>query len=34
MCLIVKKKQLWIVAMIFAALASAQMVHVLYFVPL
>jgi len=34
MCLIVKKKPLWIVAMIFAALATAQMVHVLYFVPL
>jgi hypothetical protein len=34
MCLIVKKKPLWIVAMIFAALATVQMVHILYFVPL
>ena len=30
MCLIVKKKPLWIVSLILATLATAQMIHVLY----
>ena len=34
MCLIVKKKPLWIAALILGALAVAQMIYVLYFVPL
>jgi hypothetical protein len=34
MCLIVKKKPLWFAAMIFGALAAAQMVYVLDFLPL
>ena len=34
MCLIVKKKPLWIVSSILGGLATAQMVHVLYFMPL
>lgn len=34
MCLIVKKKPLWIGAMILGAMAAAQMIHVLYFMPL
>lgn len=34
MCLIVKKKPLWFAAMILGALAVAQMVYVLYFLPL
>jgi hypothetical protein len=34
MCLIVKKKPLWIVSTIFGGLATAQMIYVLYFVPL
>ena len=34
MCLIVKKKPLWIVAGVLAALATAQMVYVLYFIPM
>ncbi|MGC9943159.1 MAG: DUF4337 domain-containing protein [Verrucomicrobiota bacterium] len=34
MCLIVKKKPLWIVSGILAALATAQMVYVLYVLPL
>jgi Domain of unknown function (DUF4337) len=32
-CLIVKKKPLWIVSTIFGALATAQMVYVLYLLP-
>jgi hypothetical protein len=32
-CLIVKKKPLWIVSTIFGALATAQMIYVLYFLP-
>ena len=34
MCLIVKKKPLWLVSMIFATLATGQMVYVLYLLPL
>lgn len=34
MCLIVKKKPLWIASLILGALATAQMVHVLYLLPL
>jgi len=34
MCLIVKKKPLWFAAMILAALATGQMVYVLYFLPM
>jgi len=34
MCLIVKKKPLWIVSTILGALAAAQMIYVLYFLPL
>ena len=34
MCLIVKKKPLWIVSTILGALAAAQMINVLYFLPL
>jgi cation transport ATPase len=34
MCLIVKKKPLWFAAMILGALASAQMLYVLYFLPM
>jgi nitrate reductase NapE component len=34
MCLIVKKKPLWIVSTIFGGLAAAQMIYVLYFMPL
>ena len=34
MCLIVKKKPLWFAAMILAALATGQMVFVLYFLPM
>ena len=34
MCLIVKKKPLWIVSTILGALAVAQMIYVLYFLPL
>ena len=34
MCLIVKKKPLWIAAMALGALAVAQMVYVLYVMPL
>ncbi len=34
MCLIVKKKPLWIVSSILGALATAQMIYVLYFIPL
>ncbi len=33
-CLIVKKKPLWIVASLLGALATAEMIHVLYFMPL
>jgi hypothetical protein len=33
-CLIVKKKPLWIVAGLLGALATAEMIHVLYFMPL
>ena len=33
MCLIVKKKPLWIVSSIFGALAVAQMIYVLYLLP-
>ncbi|HEY4416216.1 MAG TPA: DUF4337 domain-containing protein [Verrucomicrobiae bacterium] len=33
MCLIVKKKPLWIVSTILGVLATAQMVYVLYFLP-
>ena len=34
MCLIVKKKPLWIVSTILGGLAAAQMIYVLYFLPL
>jgi hypothetical protein len=34
MCLIVKKKPLWIVSTILGGLATAQMIYVLYFLPL
>jgi len=34
MCLIVKKKPLWIVSGILGALATAQMIYVFYFMPL
>ena len=34
MCLIVKKKPLWFAAMILAALASGQMLYVIYFLPM
>lgn len=34
MCLIVKRKPLWIVSIIFGTLATAQMVYVLYLLPL
>lgn len=34
MCLIVKKKPLWIVSIIFGAIATGQMVYVLYLLPL
>lgn len=34
MCLIVKKKPLWIVSSILAALATAQMIYVLFVMPL
>jgi len=34
MCLIVKKKPLWIVSSVLGALATAQMICVLYFIPL
>lgn len=34
MCLIVKKKPLWIVSTVLGALATAQMIYVLYFLPL
>jgi len=34
MCLIVKKKPLWIAAMVLGALAAGQMVYVLYFMPM
>ena len=34
MCLIVKKKPLWIVSSVLGALATAQMIYVLYFHPL
>jgi hypothetical protein len=34
MCLIVKKKPLWIASLIFGALAAAQMIYVLFFLPL
>lgn len=34
MCLIVKKKPLWIVSLILAVLATIQMMDVLYFLPL
>jgi hypothetical protein len=34
MCLIVKKKPLWIVSSILGALATAQMIYVLYIMPL
>jgi hypothetical protein len=34
MCLIVKKKPLWIVSLILASLATIQMIDVLYFMPL
>ena len=34
MCLIVKKKPLWFASMILGALALAQMIYVLYFLPL
>jgi hypothetical protein len=34
MCLIVKKKPLWIVSLILGTLATAQMIYVLYFLPL
>ena len=34
MCLIVKKKPLWIVSSILGALATAQMIYVLYFLPM
>jgi hypothetical protein len=34
MCLIVKKKPLWFASMILGALAAAQMIFVLYFLPL
>jgi len=33
MCLIVKKKPLWFAAMILGTLAAAQMVYVLYYLP-
>jgi len=33
-CLIVKKKPLWIVSGLLGALATAEMIHVLYFMPL
>jgi hypothetical protein len=33
-CLIVKKKPLWIVSSVFGALATAQMVYVLYLLTL
>ena len=33
MCLIVKKKPLWIVSSMLGALATAQMIYVLYFIP-
>jgi hypothetical protein len=34
MCLIVKRKPLWIISIIFGAIATAQMVYVLYLLPL
>jgi hypothetical protein len=34
MCLIVKKKPLWFASMILALLAVAQMVYVLYVMPI
>jgi len=34
MCLIVKKKPLWIVSIIFGIIATGQMVYVLYLLPL
>jgi len=34
MCLIIKKKPLWIVSIIFGIIATVQMVYVLYFLPL
>ncbi len=34
MCLIVKKKPLWIVSTLFGLLATAQMIYVLYILPL
>jgi type IV secretory pathway component VirB8 len=34
MCLIVKKKPLWIASMIFGALAVAQMIYILFILPL
>jgi competence protein ComGF len=34
MCLIVKKKPLWIVSTIFGGLATAQMIYVLFIIPL
>ncbi len=34
MCLIVKKKPLWIVSTVLGVLATAQMIYVLYFMPL
>ena len=34
MCLIVKKKPLWIVSTILGGLATAQMIYVLYFLPM
>ncbi len=34
MCLIIKKKPLWIASMIFGALAVAQMIYILFILPL
>jgi hypothetical protein len=34
MCLIVKKKPLWIISIIFGSIATGQMVYVLYLLPL
>ena len=34
MCLIVKKKPLWVVSSVIGALATAQMIYVLYFQPM
>ena len=34
MCLIVKKRPLWIVSTVLGVLATAQMIYVLYFIPL